>query len=89
MAFLKEANKAVTSTWIEHRNHTILGEQTRTRYRVRVMWPCDDTGGESPPSTYTHPVGGSCDLVQSAPEIGYLNLNGVYVAIYETETAWS
>ena len=89
MALLETTPYVVTSKWKETDFHTILGERWRWRYRVRAEWSCDDTGGESPPTTYSHPDSvDDLDIVSAEPQLSHGKPNGIYVAIYEGEGDW-
>lgn len=87
MAF-KEATPFVTyGFWREKGNHTILGAYYVDHYRVRAEWAIDNTGGESPPATYSHPDFGDCELVSGEPGVRHHQLSGIYTAIYEGDSA--
>ncbi|MBT4822554.1 MAG: hypothetical protein HN742_30445 [Lentisphaerae bacterium] len=85
MAFLDASDyQVIPSTKVERRFHTILGAQSRNVTEYRLTWAIDDSGGESPPATYS-----GADLQHHGPEIAYGGANGLYVAIYRSEGAWA
>jgi hypothetical protein len=60
----------------------------RTNYQVRVTWPIDATGSESPPATWT--VGADTyTLLSGATDRGYGRKTGHYTAIYRKEGTWT
>lgn len=83
MAFLDSSNpQVVEESDVEYRS-LMFGDQKRTVTTYRLTWAIDDTGGESPPSTYS-----GADLMHAAPEIEYGGQAGLYVAVYRTEGGW-
>ena len=75
------------------REYGWLGFNPRGQYMdvwtVTLAYSCDDTGGESPPATYSHPAGPTCLLVTARPEIPDGKRYGVYRAVYEANGSWT
>jgi hypothetical protein len=53
-----------------------------------LVWAIDDTGGESPASTYSY-GGETYTLAAGEPDLTYDRLLGTYTAVYVYTTAWS
>lgn len=62
-----------------------MGYRTRTVHEYRVMWPVDNTGGESVPGTWATDY----RLVSSSIERSYSALSGVLTALYRLEGDWT
>jgi len=89
MAFLDSGNyKEVPHAWIEERNNTIRGEQTRTRYRVLRFYTVSTPGIQSPAAT-TAVSGTTCTLTEHGADQGHKDVNSTYTAVYEGKTAWA
>jgi hypothetical protein len=85
MAFLDSDNpQVIPSTVVEERTNFWGTRLTRNVIEYRLTWAIDDTGGESPPATYS-----GADLVSHGPEIAYGGSAGLYVALYASKGAWS
>ena len=60
----------------------------RTNNILRVTWAIDNTGGESPASTYSH-GGVTYDLVSGSVERGYSKTQGTFTAVYRKLGTWT
>jgi len=85
MAFLNASDyQVVPSTTVETRIFGISTKQTRSVTEYLLTWACDGMGGEVPPATYN-----GVSLSHHGPEVAYGGTNGLYVALYRNEGAWS
>ena len=85
MAFFDAGNyQVVPHTTVERRTNIFGTKEQRDVVEYRLTWACDDSGGESPPATYS-----GADLLDHAPEVKYGGANGLYVALYRSEGGWS
>ena len=87
MAFLVDVGSPHVVESFNRKTRTIgLGsiEQYKDITEYRLTWPVDDSGGESPPATYS-----GATLTSSGPGPQYGAATGQYVAIYRDEGSWT
>lgn len=82
-------------TWREDKPLVVLGGAIVTlvpgyviHYTLTVEYMCDNTGGNTVPTTWIHD-GETYDLIDDYPEIGRTDRLGTWVAIYERVEAWA